>query len=459
MGEHPSEEQEIALGRKANAEVLKEYTVYPDKALQSYVQEVGRAVAANSHRPELIYRFAVVDSKEVNAFALPGGYIYITRGMLAYLNSESELAAVLGHEVGHVTARHSVRQYSTARAANMGLLLGSILLPQLGSLGSSAANQLLGLFGNALLSGYGREHELEADRLGAEYLARSNYGPEAMLDVIGVLKDQQLFDKQLAAEEGRKPRAYHGLFASHPDHDTRLQDAVRQADRYRGTTTQGKKRDAYLRHLQELIVEDAPHEGILRGNAFYHPELGFGLRFPPGWSLKNRPDRILAIAPGGKATLQLAVEDLNRRISPRDFMLTRLHLTELSAGAPIAPSDLDGYTALALLNTRTGSRQARVNVVYFDDKAYVIAGFTKDQGDLATYDQAFLDTANSFHPLSEDIAKPLRLDIIEANTGTTFAQLAKDSPFPSHAETRLRLLNDFYPDGEPQAGQLIKVVK
>jgi len=174
-----SEKDEIALGRKTHQEVLKQYSVYDNHALQKYVQNVGTKLASKSHRSNLIYRFIVLDSKEVNAFALPGGYIYITRGLMAYLKSEAELAAVLGHEIGHVTARHSVRQYSANQLTNIGLIISSIFIPGM----NQASNQLAQLFGTALLRGYGREHELEADRLGAEYLARTNYNPQAMLDV------------------------------------------------------------------------------------------------------------------------------------------------------------------------------------------------------------------------------------------------------------------------------------
>lgn len=157
-----SEQDEIELGKQSHRQVLQQYPVYDDPVLQDYVQEIGEKLAANSHRSNLDYRFTVLDSKEVNAFALPGGYIYITRGLMAYLQSEAELAAVLGHEIGHVTARHSVRQHSASQLANIGAVLGTVLFPNM----NQATNQLVQTFGVALLRGYGREHELEADRLG-----------------------------------------------------------------------------------------------------------------------------------------------------------------------------------------------------------------------------------------------------------------------------------------------------
>ncbi|MEE9551515.1 MAG: M48 family metalloprotease, partial [Gammaproteobacteria bacterium] len=266
-----SEQKEIALGRKTHQQVLQQYIVYDDPELQTYVQKTGERLASNSHRNNLVYRFTVLDSKDVNAFALPGGYIYITRGLMAYLNSEAELAAVLGHEIGHVTARHSVRQYSTTQLANIGATLAAILIPGMNAVG----NQLVQLFGTALLSGYGREHELEADRLGAEYLARTDYDPQAMLRVIRVLKNQELFETQLAKAEGREPRIYHGLFSTHPDNDTRLQGVIAHAGKFQKTQSSYTGREGFMEKIDGMVFGDNTREGILRGLKFYHPDLGF----------------------------------------------------------------------------------------------------------------------------------------------------------------------------------------
>ena len=281
-----SEADEMRKGRQAAAEIGKEYSTYDDlPTLQNYVNEIGQKLAKNSHRPQLDYHFTVVDSPEVNAFALPGGYIYVTRGILAYLNSEAELAAVLGHEIGHVTARHSVQQYSAATAANVaatiGGLVAGIFVPQLGGQLAQGVQSLLGLTGNVLLSGYGRSHELEADRLGAEYLARSGYDPQAMIKVIGVLKNQELFDIEAAKQEGREPRRYHGVFATHPDNDTRLQEVVGEAKQYAQPGAIDDRRAEFLRQTEGMIFGDAVNHGIVRGNTFQHKEMGFTLSFPP----------------------------------------------------------------------------------------------------------------------------------------------------------------------------------
>ena len=253
-----SEEQEIALGRKYSAEIIKDMPLYEDPVLAKRVQETGEQVAANSHRPELIYRFAVLDSTDVNAFALPGGYIYITRGLLAYLNTEAELAAVLGHEIGHVTARHSVRQHSTATAAGLvAAVLGA-------ASGIQGADTLANLAGTAIVRGYGREHELEADRLGAEYLAKSGYDPDAMLEIIGILKHQEEFEKLRAEKEDREPKTYHGLFSSHPENDERLQQVVKAARIHKNDSTTRTNRDDFLQALDGLTFGDSEKEGIVR---------------------------------------------------------------------------------------------------------------------------------------------------------------------------------------------------
>ncbi len=454
-----SEEQEIALGRKSSVQVMQQYHPYENEALQAYVQQVGERVAQNSHRNDLIYRFTLLDSREVNAFALPGGYIYITRGLLAYLNSEAELAAVLGHEIGHVTARHSVRQQSAAQMASIGATLGSILLP---GMQSQAASSLVDTLGTALLRGYGRDHELEADRLGAEYLARSGYDSNAMLDVIRVLKNQELFDQELAREEGREARAYHGVFSTHPDNDKRLQEVIAYAEKYKSSTPPVESHDEFVGKLDGLVFGDSSRDGIIRDSHFFHHDLGIGFEFPHGWSLKNLPDSLVAIAPGNAAILQITLQDLNQRVSPKDFMRTRLGLDQLTEGQSFTIQGLEAYTAIAPVKTQFGQRKARFTVVYYNQQAYIFAGVSEKETQSASFDQDFLQTARSFHPLTSierEQARPVRLQIIQSTAQSNFTELAKTSPLATQAASQLRLLNDLYPNGEPAAGSLIKIVR
>jgi predicted Zn-dependent protease len=453
-----SEQDEISLGRKTNQQVLQQYAIYDNPDLQAYVQSVGQKLAAKSHRNDLVYRFTVLDSKEVNAFALPGGYIYITRGLMSYLNSEAELAAVLGHEIGHVTARHSVRQYSAAQLANIGATLGAIFIPGM----NAAGNQLVQFFGTALLRGYGREHELEADQLGAEYLARVDYEPQAMLDVIRVLKNQETFELKAAKAEGRDANIYHGLFSTHPDNDTRLQEVVAHAEKYLDRSLAYTGREVFLQKTNGMIFGDSPREGILRGQNFYHDDLGFTLQLPGNWTVSNQPQQLIITAPGGAAIMQLAVEDINKRISPREFMISRLGLKKLGNDTTLNIHGLQAHTGLAPINTSLGNRMARFTVIYFNDRAFILGGITKDPDKTANYDPYFLETAQSFHAMTADertLASPLRIETMETDTDTRFSVLASQSPLETYPEEQLRLINAMYPQGEPAPGTRLKIIK
>lgn len=451
-----SEDQEIALGRQYNAEMLAQNPELEDPELSAYVQRVGAQLAQNSHRPELIYRFTVMDTVDVNAFALPGGYIYITRGLLVYLNSEAELAAVLGHEIGHVTARHSVRQYSTATATGV---LGAVIAVAAGVQG---AGDLTNILGTAIVRGYGREHELEADRLGAQYLARSNYDPQAMIEVIEVLMDQEKFDRQLAEEEGREPRAYHALFATHPANDKRLQEVIAAARQLQKSSQPRVNRSAFLKRIEGVPFGEGEADGILRENRFYHKGLDIALEFPEGWRIQNLSDRLVAIAPGSSGMLAVTIQDLNRRIPPREFLTRRLELKDLRNGEDIKGPGLVGYTAIADIRTGYGRRLARYVVLYHGNRALIFMGVVKDTRDPFRYDKEFLSTARSLHTLTpeeREFARAKRLHLIRADAATRFRDLARQSPISDHPEEQLRLLNGLYPDGEPSAGRQIKVVR
>src|SRR3990167_6199345 len=207
-----SEEDEVAEGAKAHAEVLKEYGAYNNAAVQRYVNALGQKLAAQSHRTGLQWHFTVLDSPEINAFALPGGYVYVTRGIMAYMDSAADLAGVIGHEIGHVTARHGAQRATRQQTAGLGVLAASLLGAVLESQGMGGAGQLASQVSQNVAAGYiasySRDQESQADQLGAEYLARSRYNPQNMVDVIKVLKDQERFADDAARAEGRTPGAH-----------------------------------------------------------------------------------------------------------------------------------------------------------------------------------------------------------------------------------------------------------
>ena len=453
-----SEAEEMRTGRQADVDIRKEYGVYDLPALQNYVNEIGQKLAKKSHRPQLNYHFTVVDSPQINAFALPGGYIYITRGILAYLNSEAELAAVLGHEIGHVTARHGVQQYTATTAANVGtVVLGVLLSRYIGPAGQQLGQSALGIMGNVLLSGYGREHELEADRLGAEYLARSGYDPQAMIKVIGVLKNQELFDIEVAAQEGREPRRYHGIFASHPDNDTRLHEVVDEARQYAVANTNDHRAE-FLRQTEGMIFGDSSAHGIIRGNEFQHGELGFSVAFPLNWRIRNQPDKVLAISPQGDALIELSLVE-NPRGSPADLARQHFHL---GVSNEVSTTTINGLPTAMVTSTTRDGRPFMAGVIYHNDRAFVLAGAGASPAAFDHHHAEITSAIDSFRALTaaeRKSIKPLAIRTITARNGLSYAELARQSPLGKNAEGYLRLLNDQYPDGEPIPGQIVKIVK
>ncbi len=445
-----SETQEVQTGRQEDVKVRQEYGVYDNKALQQYVNEVGQRLGKASHRPQLQYTYVVVDSPEINAFALPGGYIYVTRGILAYLNSEAELAAVLGHETGHVTARHGVQQMSAATAAGVGATLVGIFVP---ALRNQAGDTAIGLLGNALLSGYGREHELEADKLGAEYLYRTGYDPQAMIKVIGVLKNQELFDAEVAKAEGRQPRSYHGVFASHPDADQRLQEVVGEAGKLAGSGRVNQ--EEFLRMIDKVPFGYSESQGFVRNFTFYHRELGLVLKFPDTWRISNKPDSVSASNRGDDVMIEMRLAG-RAQGAPADILRK-----QIGNAREITSTTINGLPA-AIATTSIRGLPTRAAVVFLGKSAYLIGGQAKTEGAMQQALAAINATITSFHAMSEterNSARPLTLRVINAPPGATFAELARSSPLGKNAVSYLRLLNGLYPQGEPAAGQALKIVE
>lgn len=453
-----SESKEIEIGQQMHPKVLQQYGRYEDEALQAYVSGIGQRIAAVSHRPQLQYTFTVLDSDEVNAFALPGGYIYVTRGILAYLNSEAELVAVLGHEVGHVTARHAVRQQSGAAATGVGATVIGILT------GSGDLANLANMAGTALVRGYGRDMELEADGIGAQYLDRMNYDPHAMIDVVRLLKNQEMLEIQVARQEGREPRVYHGVFATHPDNDTRLEEAVASAGKVTAEAPRPDGRKAYLQHIDGLPIGPSRAQGVVRGSRFYHGDLGITVAFPSGWTVQNQSTKVVAVSPQKDAFLELTALGMPQGLGPREFLGRNLAGTPVSAAEPLQANGLQGYTAIARdvplpWNNRGPARYA---VVYYNNLAYVFRGGTRLSSAMPASDPVLLSSIKTFRRMKDsefDEADPDRLRLLEASAQTRIEDLARSSPIRKYPAERLRLLNDLYPDREPVPGQTIKVVQ
>jgi predicted Zn-dependent protease len=455
-----SEKGEIEKSKKVHPMILQQFGgPYEDARLQAYVNEVGQRAAKVSHRPELQYYFTVLDADEINAFTTGGGYVYITRGILDYLNSEAELQAVLGHEIGHVTARHPVRQQTQSTLAGIGAAAVGIFT------GSGDLAGLANYAGAALIRGYGRDQELEADKLGAEYLARTGQDPQAMIDVVRLLKNQELFEIARAREEKRDPQVYHGVFATHPDNDERLREVVKAADKVEGKVADkgDPGRERYLKTIEGIPFGNSRAQGVLKGNRFYHANLGLTVVFPKGWQVENLPDRLSAISPQKDSILQMRTQAPPPNTGPREFLSRLLAQQNAGPGEAIEINGLQGYTTVVRsARTEFGVVPARYVVVYYNNLAYVFAGASKASTGVPSADALFMSSIRTFRRLKQNefaMAEPYKIKVITATADTRIADLAKNSPIEKYPEQMLRLLNDLYPDKEPKPGQLLKVVE
>ena len=446
-----SESQEIDQGRKYHQTIIDQYGVYDDPDLQSYVEAIGQQLAANSQRAHLEFHFTILDSPDINAFALPGGYIYITRGIMAYLDNEAELAGVLGHEIGHVTARHSVRQQSGQLAAGLlNILISSVT-------GSQTLQELGDRLSFGIIRGYGRKHELEADRLGAEYLHKSSYNPEVMLEVIGVLKDQELYEKALAKKENREPKIYHGVFSTHPKNDDRLKTVVRAAKTLSPVQYRDDNRATYLKSIDGMVWGQNPDQGVVVKNRFMHAELGIALQFPLDWLITNNPKRLLARDPENGALIQVSLKSLRKNETAAGL------LRRLTKESDLAVEQTTyGATARTQARISSGSQPARVSAIKLDQKQVLFIAGTNAKDHFAATDLQLLAINASFTRLSEEQVNNIKfpvLKIIEAEPGDNFASLATRSAIENEAENILRLLNGAFPDGTVATSQKLKVIE
>jgi predicted Zn-dependent protease len=454
-----SEKGEIEKARQVHPLLLQQMGgAYDDQRLQQYVNEVGQRAAKVSQRPHLTYVFTVLDSEEINAFTTGGGYVYVSRGILGYLNSEAELLAVLGHEIGHVNARHPTRRQTQSTLAGIGAAAVGIFT------GSVDLANLANYAGAAIVTGYGRDMELEADRLGAEYLAKMGLNPSHMIDVVRLLKNQELFEIQRAREEKRKPRVYHGLFASHPDNDTRLHEVVQAANKLKATQMESDPgRERYLKAIEGVPFGPSRAQGVLKGNRFYHADLGFTLAFPSGWIVQNLSDRLLAFSPAKDSVLQLTTQAPPPNMGPRELLSRLLANSSASAPEQLDINGLQAYTAVARsITTPFGTGPARFTVVYYNNLAYIFAGASKASRGTPAADPLFMSTTKTFRRLRESefaLAEPHKIKTITVPPGATMASIAKNSPLKEYAVETLRLMNGLYPDKEPQPGQLLKIIE
>jgi len=449
-----SERQELDIGKKMAPEIAREYGVYESEALQQYVNSVGQSIANSSDRADLFYRFTVLNSPIVNAFALPGGYIFITRGLLAHMNSEAELAGVLAHEIGHVTARHSVRQYTKAASYQYGTAIASIFVPGIAELGS-----LADLVFTAIISGYSREYETEADMLALRYAGKSGYDACA---IGSMLKTLNLLDKYSGGK-----KTHTSLFATHPETVKRIADVNDQTlceDIYQSTSN--PNRINYLKNLDGLVFGDDPREGIVVGNKFTHPDLKMELTFPPGWKINNMPQVVIATDEKEEAFIEFTLYSLSKKknIEEAAAVIAEKYGLKSISGERKKVKGLETYVATySAKASGLGNVALRMGFFLQNDKVFYINGYTKTEN-FKNVANLFEKTINSFRILSpREIkkVKPNKISLYKVKRGDTLSSIIKKLKRPKSDLKKVALLNAWDSEKLPilSVGEVIKVIR
>lgn len=440
-----SEAQEIEMGREYDPQIVASVGLYPDSAWQRYVRQVGTQLAATGERPDLPWTFRVVDDPAINAFAVPGGFIYVTRGLLAHLDSEAQLASVLGHEIGHVTARHTVSRMSSQQLAGLGLAIGSIVSSDVGRY-AGLANSALGI----LFLKYSRDDERQADDLGLRYLRRTSWDVREMPDVFRMLERVST-----AQGGGRLPE----WLATHPSPENRLENIAGQIAAQPQTTAGTLvNRAAYLRRLDGQLFGDNPREGYFNGGRFYHPDMRFWLAFPEGWATHNGKQAVVAVSPGKDAVVELSLAQGTSAEAAARAFLAQQGIT----GGTTSRASLHGLPAASAsfgAATEGGTLRGTVVFVEHGRAVFGLIGYAPEAR-WSTHQAAVERALRSFQPLTDATAlnvQPHRLDIITLDRRTTIAVLARQRPSPASAET-LALINQVEVETPLEAGRLIKWV-
>jgi predicted Zn-dependent protease len=445
--------QERQIGAQEHQNVLKEFGLYDDKRLQKYVSEVGNKVTARTERTDVNYQFFLLDSPIVNAFALPGGYIYLTRGTMALAGSEAEIAAVLGHEAGHVTARHSAERYSQGVATSIGASILSVAID------SSGVSQALGVGSDLYLKSYSRSQENQADTLGIRYLGHAGYDTQAMTDFLMHLQADSALENKLEGDGSSK--AINTFFSTHPATAERVNKTKTEVqNQNRGSVGH----EAYLKVIDGMIYGDSAAQGLVRGSKFVHPEMGFMFSVPEDYRLYNSPAQVVAkgtrASKGGMIVFDMAGNA--ERATPmrflRDIWLKGQaveHVEDIMIGGmKAATASIDGS-----VNGKTVKMQL-VAVRWSDNQIarfQVILPYSPSKTQL----NALKVATYSFRKMSEKDLKaygPYRIRIVKAGPRDNLGSMAKKMVVDDYKEERFRVLNGLRSNEEVKAGQMYKII-
>lgn len=445
-----SPEDEKRIGAEQHPQILEEFGgAYEDPQLSAYVTTIGTRMAAVSERSDLTFTFTILDSPVVNAFALPGGYVYVSRGLLALADNEAELAGVLGHEIGHVTARHSAERYSRSVAVSLGAgLLGAVT-------GQRALSDLANLGGGLYLKSYSRENEFEADSLGLRYMAAAGYEPSAVAEFLANLGAQTELEARLKGAESN-PNDFN-LLATHP----RTVDRVREAQQATGTLAPGRvEREPYLRQIDGMLYGDDPEQGFIRDRTFIHPTLRFRFVAPPGFTLINSSDRVEGRRGDEMAMVFDGVRETSG-ISMSQFLQKWAQNAQPTGLQDFTVNGMNAATAGATVQTQQGVAHYRLIAIRASGNQIYRFVFLGSASTLAANDEELRRTTYSFELLSEAEAasyRPLRLQVVQVQPGDTIDSLAARMPQGPEQRARFQVLNGLDGNAQLQPGMLVKIV-
>jgi predicted Zn-dependent protease len=445
-----SPDQEAEVGREQHAQVVAEFGgVYDEARIGGFVAQVGSRLVQVSETPQIRFTFTVLDSPVVNAFALPGGYVYVTRGLLALASSEAEIAGVLGHEIGHVVARHTAQRYSRGVAASLGAaVLGAVL--------GSDLSEVATLGAGAYVQSFSREQEFEADMLGVRYLSRAGYDPRGMSSLLAKLQANSAYE---AAAAGGSAKEGFDIMASHPRTSERVARATEEA----AVPAGGAQRvggPEYLSLVDGLIWGDDPEQGVVRGRRFAHPGLGIEFTVPEGFRLANGPKQVTARGPGG-AILVFDVASRESSQSMSDYLKQWARNTPFERIEPVAVDGFDAATGFAKLETQQGVLDLRAVAIGgpgAEISRFLFATPPAASRQLAPALQATVQSFRALGTAEVAAVRPLRVSVVAVPAGGVRA-LAAAMPVEGDRQRLIEILNGLAPGQTLPPGTRVKTVR
>jgi predicted Zn-dependent protease len=440
-----SESQEIQIGRDADVQISGALGIYQDEELSKSIEELGLRLASKSERPQLPWTFRVLDDSTVNAFALPGGYIYVTRGILGYFNSEAELAGVVGHEIGHVTAQHSVYRMSTQQLTQIGLGVGMVLAPELAKYG-----ELAGLGLGLMFLKFSRDDELQADELGLRYMGRDGYDPNEMIHVM-----EMLDSLSQASGSGRIPEWQ----STHPNPGNRRENILGLIEVHRDVYTGTKvNRNGYLESIDGLVFGQNPREGFFIDNVFYHPDLEFRFDFPAGWETTNMKQGVVGLSPNQDATIQITLTESS---SIEEAANNFFNQEGISAGTQTA-GKINGLPEISgdfSVMTQQGPLRGQATFLLHQNLVYQIVGYGVEQN-WQGYASVVNGSIRSFAVLTDKnmlSVQPMRINIVTLDEAMSFEEFTATYPSSVSNET-IALINRVSTNDTFEEGKKLKQV-